>query len=113
MSNHSAGHLAEQYAAEYLTAKGYEILELNWRTKMCEIDIVAKNGNIVYLIEVKYRLSDSFGTGFDYITAKKLRQMKFAAEYWVISNNWQGDYQLAAIELCGSEYVVNDFITAI
>lgn len=113
MSNHSTGHQAEQYAAKHLKGQGYKILELNWRTKMCEIDIVAKKDNTVYLIEVKYRASDSYGTGFDYITPKKLQQMRFAAEYWASSNNWQGYYQLAAMELSGADFAVNDFITSV
>lgn len=113
MSNHSAGHDAEQRAAKYLEEQGYKIMELNWRTKMCEIDIVAKKGNTMYLVEVKYRASDNYGTGFDYITPKKLQQMRFAAELWVSSHNWEEDYQLAAIELTGSDYAVSDFITSV
>jgi uncharacterized protein (TIGR00252 family) len=113
VSNHFTGHQAEQYAAKYLEGQGYHILELNWRTKTCEIDIVAKKGNTVYLVEVKYRASDSYGTGFDYITSKKLQQMRFAAEYWASSNNWQGDYQLAAIQLSGGDFEVRDFINSV
>lgn len=113
MSNHSTGHQAEQYAAKYLEGQGYKILELNWRTKMCEIDIVAKKDDIVYLVEVKYRASDNFGAGFDYITPKKLQQMRFAADYWASISSWQGDYQLAAIQLSGDDFAVSDFIASV
>jgi len=110
MSNHSVGHEAEKHAAKYLEKQGYKILELNWRTAYCEIDIVVKKSAIVYLVEVKYRVSDAFGTGFDYITAKKYDQMKYAAEIWVNNNRWEGEYQLAAIELSGRDYKVNEFL---
>ena len=113
MSNYSVGHLAEQHAAKYLEQQGYKVLDINWRTKLCEIDIVAKKGAIVYLVEVKYRVSDSFGSGFEYITPKKLRQMRLAAEVWVNYSNWEGDYRLAAIELTGSNYTVKNLITSV
>ncbi len=90
---------------------GYKILEINWRTKYCEIDIVAEKNKRVYFVEVKSRSSTRFGTGFEYITKKKLNQMKFAAEMWVSHHNWKNDYQLAAIEMMGSGYTVTNFLT--
>jgi Holliday junction resolvase-like predicted endonuclease len=74
-------------------------LARNWRTKVCEIDIVANKNKIIYFVEVKYRSSDKQGSGFEYITPKKLSQMGFAAEIWVQQNNWNGDYRIAAAEL--------------
>src|SRR5688500_13259101 len=83
MSNYSAGHRAEKTAAEYLTYKGFTVRELNWKTRYCEIDIVAEKNNALYLVEVKSRTNNKQGIGLDYITPKKLRQMQFAAEMWV------------------------------
>lgn len=99
MTNHQTGHNAEKYVAEYLNKQGYRILELNWRTRWCEIDIIAEKSNIVYFVEVKYRKNTEQGTGFDYITPKKLRQMKFAAEFWLTSNNFEGESTLSAAEI--------------
>lgn len=110
MSNYATGHSAEQAAAEYLKTQGYKILELNWHTKYCEIDIVAQKGKRIYFTEVKYRKSTDSGSGFEYITPKKLRQMKFAAEMWVNQYAWKGDYQLAVIEMTGDEEVTQ-FLT--
>lgn len=110
MSNYATGHSAEQAAAEYLKTQGYKILELNWHTKYCEIDIVAQKGKRIYCTEVKYRKSTDSGSGFEYITLKKLHQMKFAAEMWVSQHKWTGDYQLAAIEMSGNENVVQFLI---
>lgn len=101
MTNYSSGHEAEIIAADYLVSLGYKITDLNWRTKICEIDIVATKDKIAYLIEVKSRSSSNYGTGFEYITAKKLKQMKFAAEMWVTHSSWEGNYQLGAVEVEG------------
>ncbi len=83
------GRDAENRAAEYLRDLNYEIREQNWRTRYCEIDIV----------EVKYRRSIAQGEGFEYITPKKLSQMKFAAEMWVAHVKWSGEYQLAVMSV--------------
>jgi uncharacterized protein (TIGR00252 family) len=101
VSTTEIGRAAETAAAEFLTAKGCAVLMQNWRTRWCEIDIVAERSGTLYFVEVKYRKSDAWGAGFDYITPKKLRQMHFAAEFWVAKHKFGGDYRLAAIELTG------------
>lgn len=103
MSNHSSGHAAETEAADYLKRLGFKVRELNWKTKYCEIDIVAEKDRAIYFVEVKSRRSGSQGIGLEYITPKKLSQMRFAAEMWVSSNNWTGEYQLAAIGIDSDE----------
>lgn len=111
MTNYAHGKLAEDAAAVYLQQQGYRIIETNWRTRYCEIDIVAEQAKTVYFVEVKYRLSGTQGSGLEYITAKKLQQMSFAAEMWVQSHGWSNPYQLAAIAVSGPDYVVTDFVT--
>lgn len=113
MTNYASGHQAEKYAAQNLEAKGYEIVALNWRTRYCEIDIVAKKKKVLYFIEAKYRKNSAQGSGFDYITAKKLEQMQFAARMWVAEHDWQGDYSLGAIEVSGPQFEVTNFLAAI
>ncbi|HET9850633.1 MAG TPA: YraN family protein [Candidatus Saccharimonadales bacterium] len=95
----SLGKAAEEATAEYLRKGSYEILELNWRRRTCEIDVIAKKDEIIYFVEVKYRTAASQGSGLDYITPKKLKQMRFAANFWVAENNWPGDYRLMAAEV--------------
>lgn len=97
MTNYQTGHEAEKLAAEYLEKQGFKIRELNWKTRFCEIDIVAEKDESVYFVEVKYRKNAFQGSGLEYITPKKLKQMRFAAEMWVQENDWDGDCQLAAI----------------
>ena len=97
------GSQAEDAAATYLKSCGYEIIDRNWRTRVCEIDIISKRHHTIYFVEVKFRSSDNQGSGLDYITPKKLKQMSFAAENWVQQQKYTGDYQLSAIA------VSNDF----
>lgn len=104
MTNYSAGHAAEKRAAEYLTERGYKIRQLNWKTRWCEIDIVAEKDGAIFFVEVKYRRNTKQGHGLDYITAKKLQQMEFAAELWVSQHRWGGDYALAGLGVDGTDY---------
>ncbi len=110
MTTFDNGRKAEAVAAEYLKRKGCAIVDKNWRTKFCEIDVIAQRGNVVYFCEVKYRLTDRQGGGLDYITPKKLAQMRFAAEAWVHLTGWKGEYQLRAIEVSGPGFKVTGFV---
>lgn len=105
----SLGSQAESVAACFLQQKGYDIRAMNWRTRYCEIDIVAERNKCICFVEVKYRKQSVQGTGFDYITKSKLKRMRFAAELWVSENQWSGDYGLAAVEVSGSDFIVTGF----
>ena len=104
MTTVAVGHQAEVMVSEFLQRRGCQILAQNWRTRYCEIDIVAKRAGTVYVMEVKYRSSNRQGSGMDYITPPKLRQMRFAAELWVQANRWRGSYQLMAFEVTGADF---------
>lgn len=110
MSTTSTGRRAEHAAAAYLVRQGYQIIDQNWRTRWCEIDVVAAKGRAVTLIEVKYRRRDNWGSGLEYITKSKHRQMCFAAEFWMATHDWSGQCYLAAIEVTGPTFEVTAFI---
>lgn len=110
MAKHNThGAEAEQAVAEYLIENGYKVLDINWKTKWCEIDIVAQKNKVIHFVEVKYRSNQAQGGGFDYIHDKKLRQMQRAADSWVLIQNWDGEYVLSAAEVSGSDFDI-DFI---
>lgn len=101
MNTTKAGNQAETKVAEFLSKNGFEIKKRNWRTPYAEIDIVAEKDKCLYFVEVKYRTSDEAGDGFDYITSKKLRHMRRAAESWVIKSQWTEEYMLMAASIIG------------
>ena len=113
MKTTTIGKLAEDKAAAYLVRQGYTILQQNWRTRWCEIDIVAKKGHSLLFVEVKYRRRSSWGRGLDYITVLKQRQMAFAAEFWVAAHRSHYAYSLAAIEVAGPSFEITEFIPEI
>jgi Holliday junction resolvase-like predicted endonuclease len=103
MTNYQSGHDAEKQAAEYLRKQKFKIRKLNWKTRYCEIDIVAEKKKVMWFVEVKSRRNVSQGRGYEYVTAKKLQQMQFAAEMWVQEAGWKDDYRLSVISIDGNE----------
>lgn len=83
MTTTECGSRAETLVARRLIQSGYVIIAQNWRTKWCEIDIIAKNERTVYFVEVRYRKNDQCGDGLASITPAKYRQMRLAANIWL------------------------------
>lgn len=113
MTNYQTGKDAEQAAVDYLQSAGYRVRGRNWKTRLCEIDIIAEKDSCLYFVEVKYRKNTKQGSGFDYITPKKQQQMQFAADLYMQQENWNGDCTLAAMELSGDPPRVQEFIDSL
>ena len=101
-SSAKIGQDGEKIALIYLKSKGFKIIEQNWKTRQCEIDIIASKDERLYFVEVKYRSSNKWGGGLDYITPTKCKQMNFAALNWVQLHDYSGDYALSAIAVGNS-----------
>ncbi len=105
------GDAGEDAAANHLTRLGHEIIERNWRTKYCEIDIISRRGGTLYFTEVKYRKTDQQGGGLAAVTAKKQRQMTFAAEYFAMKRELKNmDLRLAVADVAGQPAEVRNFL---
>lgn len=101
------GDAAETEVANYLVRHGHEIIERNWKTKYCEIDIVSLRKNTLYFTEVKYRKKAVQGDGLAAITSKKQNQMAFAAKLFVSQHKSNYELLLAAASVSGeSPHVV-------
>ncbi len=110
MARHNwVGAEAEQRVCEYLSNKGYKILDQNWKTKFCEIDIIASKNHCVFFVEVKYRATDDQGGGLEVINKQKLHKMQLGAQAWVSQNNWDGEYTLSVASVSGEDFNI-DFI---
>ncbi|MBW1758807.1 MAG: YraN family protein [Deltaproteobacteria bacterium] len=79
------GRKSESIAADRLKKQGYSILELNYRTKLGEIDIIAKDKDTIVFVEVKARKSNSFGNPKFAVTYKKQKKISMVALYYLKS----------------------------
>jgi len=111
LTSKQIGDSAENVASEYLVRAGHKILNRNWKTKYCEIDIVSQKNDTIYFTEVKYRKKPDQGGGLSAITPKKLRQMKFAAEFYALSNQISDiNLRLAVMALSGQPPELVEFV---
>lgn len=108
-STRAIGDQGEEAAALYLQRHGFYIIDRNWKTKWCEVDIIAKKADRIYFVEVKYRKKVDQGGGIAAITPKKLKQMKFAAELW-LQKYGTYDAALSVVEVAGESYNVTQFL---
>lgn len=77
------GQEGESIAIRYLKKNGYKILEQNYRTKLGEIDIIAKDKDTIVFVEVKARRSRRFGNPKYAVTPKKQRKISMVALYYL------------------------------
>lgn len=103
-TNKHAGNRGEDHAAEWLERQGYLVTERNWKTRFCEIDIIAVKDDVVHFVEVKHRRSEAQGGGIAAITPAKLRQMRFAADMY-LSRRPPCDALLTVITTSGTDEV--------
>lgn len=75
------GHVSEYIAALYLIAKGFRIRAIRYRTKLGEIDIIARRGDLVVCVEVKAR-RDVDSAVFA-VTGTAQRRIRAASEIWL------------------------------
>ena len=100
MAKHNElGKRGEEMAIQYLTEKGYEILERNWRNIHKEIDIIAKNGECLVIVEVKARQSDEYGDPDNAVTRQKQWRLISAANAYVFQNKLDIDTRFDIISI--------------
>jgi putative endonuclease len=75
------GCAAEERAAQHLRAAGLELLQRNYRCRMGELDLVALQGAVLVIAEVRLRSSDRYGGAAASITHGKRRRIVRATRH--------------------------------
>ena len=73
------GESGESIAVKFLKKNGYQIIEQNYRCKLGEIDIIARDGRVLAFIEVKARRTGDFGGPKRAVTPRKQRKISMVA----------------------------------
>lgn len=79
------GLAAEGMAAEWLEARGWRILDRNYRSRRGELDIVASLGETLAFVEVRSRTASSFGHPLENLSLRKRRSVVAAAIEWALA----------------------------
>ena len=105
------GKQGEDKAVEYLKQKGYEIMELNYRYKRSEIDIIAQKENLLIFVEVKTKSYNTFGNPEDAVDQKKSDKIMEGADYYIEANDWHNNirFDIIAIHKQGNTFDIVHF----
>ena len=82
-STTALGRDAEARARRYLAGAGFEILSSNYRTPAGEIDIIAREGDVLCFVEVRSRADTGSYDPLETITYEKRRRIERAAEVYL------------------------------
>jgi putative endonuclease len=69
------GEAAENIAADFLRAQGLEILERNYRRRFGELDIVARDGDVLVIVEVRTRANNRYGGAAASVVFRKQQRL--------------------------------------
>jgi putative endonuclease len=83
------GRQGEEIASRYLRDQGYLILERNFRCSFGEMDIVARQGDVLVFVEVRSRRSDGFGEPLDSVGPLKQRKLSRIALCYIQKHRLQ------------------------
>ena len=93
------GEKGENLAKDFLIAKNYTILFMNWRFKHSEIDIIAQDGKMIVFVEVKVRSNMDFGDPESFVDDKKIEKMEEAADEYIEQKDWNGELRFDIIAI--------------
>ena len=100
MAEHNdLGKLGEQIARDFLIAKGYQILEQNWKCGHKEIDIIAMDGKELVIVEVKTRRVQCLVDPEETVDKLKQRFLIWAAESYVERNKLDFDVRFDIVAI--------------
>ena len=108
--NKQIGNQGELLAAKYYKNQGFQIIEMNYRQKLGEIDVIASKNSKIHFIEVK---TVSYETKADLEAAvlhgtyrpeenvhdSKLTKLARAIETWIYAKKWDGDWQIDVVAI--------------
>jgi putative endonuclease len=100
MAEHNElGKLGEEMAVEFLQKNGYSILQQNFVFQKAEIDIIAKKGDVLAVVEVKTRSSIEFGLPQDFVKPKKIQLLVKAINEYILENDLDVDVRFDIISI--------------
>lgn len=108
VQNKIKGDKGEIVAQNFLKDKKYQILEVNYKNHIGEIDIIAKQGKVIVFVEVKARSNTDFGRPIEAVNNFKQNKIRSVAGFYLqTKNQYYDDVRFDVIE------VLNDEITHI
>ena len=110
------GKRGEDFAVIFLEKRNYTILKRNFHFgRNGEIDIIAEKDGVIVFVEVKLRLSNTYGDAADAVPPSKRRKLRRSAEGYLYVNNItdrECRFDVITIEIEGTKYKLTHLINA-
>ena len=109
MAQHNElGKKGEQLAVDFLLENDYEIVARNYRFDKAEVDVIAKQKDILAIVEVKARSTSDFGDPQDFVKPKQIKNLVKAVDEYVTVNDLDVDvrFDIIAITKEGKGYKI-------
>jgi putative endonuclease len=110
-----AGRAGEDAALAWYLARGYRLVDRNWRCSLGELDLVLARDGLVVICEVKARRGTSMGGPFEAVHPRKQRKLSRLAEVYLLATRPDsGDvrFDVASVSLSGPRPSVHVFVDA-
>ena len=104
-NNIETGKKGEHFAKEYLVSKSYNILNMNFRNYIGEIDIIAMDKDVLVFIEVKTRTNMKYGYPYEAVNHKKQQKIIYTSLSYIQQKNikdTQLRYDIIEVYMTGS-----------
>lgn len=99
MTAGTLGAWGEKKAAQYLRRQGYKTVEMNYRCRYGEIDVIAENREYIVFAEVKLRKNAAFAQAREFVNYSKQQRIIAAAQLWLMQHETQKQPRFDVIEI--------------
>ncbi|MBE7701725.1 YraN family protein [Oerskovia sp. Sa1BUA8] len=82
----AVGRYGEKVAAAHLVEAGWVVLDRNWRGTRGELDLVARDGDVLVVVEVKTRRGTAYGHPAEAVTVDKLARLRRLTGEWITTH---------------------------
>lgn len=101
-AHNELGRWGEDLAAAFLEEKGYTIIERDWKSGHHDLDIVAKDGSTLVIVEVKTRRNRLYGNPEEAIDYRKRRSLLSAINHYTKSHRIYSNVRFDIISIVGN-----------
>ena len=101
-AHNELGRWGEDLAAAFLEEKGYTIIERDWKSGHHDLDIVAKDGSTLVIVEVKTRRNRLYGNPEEAIDYRKRRSLLSAINHYTKSYRIYSQVRFDIISIVGN-----------
>ena len=85
MQSNIYGKKSEIVAVQFLKKEGYKIVKTNYKNRIGEIDVIARDKNHLVFVEVKARMSKLFGDPREAVTEEKQQKIRMVAQFYLMA----------------------------